>query len=58
MPAAFHLHERTQFAHKILMQFMAGEVPELAGSPLVTDGEENIIKAICTSLPQVLPLSC
>ena len=59
MPAAFLLHERrTQFALKILMQFMAAEVPELAGSPLVTDDEENIIKAICKSLPQVLPLRC
>ena len=49
MPAAFLIHERrTQFAHEILMQFMAAEVPEIAGSPLVTDGEENITKAIYT----------
>ena len=48
MPAAFLIHERTQCDHEISMQFMAAEVPEIAGSPLVTDGEENIIKAIYT----------
>ena len=59
MPAIFLIHERrTQCAHEILMQFIAAEVPELAGSPLVTDGEENIIKAIYTSLPVFLSLRC
>ena len=48
MPAAFLINERTQFDHEISMQFMAVEVPEIAGSPLVTDGEENITKAIYT----------
>ena len=59
MPAAFLIHEkRTQFAHEILMTFMAAEIPEIAGTPLVTDGEDNIIKAINKCLPEVLSLRC
>ena len=44
MPVAFLIHEkRTQFTHEILMDFIATEVPEITGAPLVTDGEENIM---------------
>ena len=47
MPVAFLIHEkRTQFAHEVFMDFIAKEVPEIAGAPFVTDGEENIITAI------------
>lgn len=59
MPAAFLIHEkRTQFAHEIFMEFVAKEVPEIKGAPLVTDGEGNIIKAISKRLPQVHHLCC
>ena len=34
------------------------EIPEIAGTPLVTDGEDNIIKAINKRLPEVLSLRC
>ena len=47
MPVAFLIRkQRTQFAHKILMDFIATEVPEIMGAPLVTDGEENIVREI------------
>ena len=62
MPVAFLIHEkRTQYAHEVLMRFIASEVPEIMGVPgvpLVTDGEENIIKAITNCLPQVAHLRC
>ena len=59
IPAAFLLHEkRTQFAHEILMTFICREVPEVKGQPLVTDGEENIIRAINKCLPHVKSLKC
>ena len=59
IPAAFLLHEkRTQFAHEILMTFICREVPEVKGQPLVTDGEENIIRAINKCLPHVKSLRC
>ena len=57
IPAALLLHEkRTQFAHEILMTFICREVPEVKGQPLVTDGEENIIRAINLCLPHVKSL--
>ena len=40
------------------MEFVAKEVPEIEGTPLVTDGEANIIKAISKRLPQVHHLRC
>ena len=59
MPVAFLIHEkRTQFAHEIFMDFIAKEVPEIKGAPLVTDGEDNIVRAIANRLPQINHLRC
>ena len=40
------------------MNFVSKEVPKIAGAALVTDGEENIIRAITECLPQVRHLCC
>ena len=56
MPAACLIHEK-QFAHEVLMTLMAMEVPEIGWAPLVTDGAENIMKAINNCL-QMCNLRC
>ena len=51
MSVVFHVHKkRTQYAHDMTINFIASELPEISGVPFVTDGEENMIKAISKNL--------